>query len=172
MTFPVSLSELNQQKKISQGCIEQWNPKYCGKMDLVIKANGEWWHDGKRIEKPRLIQLFAQVLSKEKDHFYLKTPVEKIEICVEDAPFFICDFDVVNTEIVFKTTVGDTVVLSERHPLFFKQDSPYITVRSQLDAKLSRACFYRLVEQGQFIDVAGETILQFQSGQFYMNIKV
>ena len=69
--------------------VEQWHPKHCGKMDLRIKANGEWWHEGQLIKRAALLDLFSKVLWKENEKFYLKTPVEQIEIQAEDEPSLI-----------------------------------------------------------------------------------
>lgn len=69
--------------------LEQWHPKHCGAMDLLVKANGEWWHEGQLIKRQALVDLFSSVLWKEQGKFYLKTPVEQIEIQVEDEPLFI-----------------------------------------------------------------------------------
>jgi len=66
--------------------LEQFNPKHCGAMDLKVKANGEWWHEGQLIKRQALIDLFSSVLWKEQDKFYLRTPVKQIEIEVEDEP--------------------------------------------------------------------------------------
>lgn len=91
--------------------LEKWSPTSCGVIDLVIKKDGLWWHDGSVIKRDRLITLFSKLLCKENEIFYLKTPVEKIKISVEDAPFLIVDYEILrdnheNESIILKSNIG------------------------------------------------------------------
>ncbi|MEB3753552.1 DUF1285 domain-containing protein [Acinetobacter sp. MD2(2019)] len=158
--------------------LQDWHPKHCGKMDLVIKANGEWWHEGQKIQRQSLIELFSRVLWTEQNKFYLKTPVEQIEIEVEDAPLLIDRVDQIQMDgkvyLQFMTPQQDIVVLDEAHPIFFKEyqgeTRPYLHVRFGLNALIQRACFYHLVEYGELFENAqGETELHLQSGDYRLH---
>jgi hypothetical protein len=103
--------------------LEKWDPKSVIDMDLVIKANGEWWHEGSKVTRESLVSLFASILWKEEDNgiteYFLKTPVQKIRIQVEDAPLLINDVGIVNDSneswLEFTTTTGDVVRLDDEH---------------------------------------------------------
>ena len=107
--------------------LEKWHPEREGEMDMVIKANGEWWHEGGKISRQSLVDLFATVLwregTDENPSYFLKTPVEKIRIQVEDVPFLITEVNLIeqnqqtaSTVIEFITSTGDVVPLDEEHP--------------------------------------------------------
>jgi hypothetical protein len=141
--------------------LEKWNPEYCGEMDLLIRANGEWWHEGVRMTREPLIKLFATVLWREVDakgdHYYLKTPAEKIKIQVEDVPLLVVDVSQVvdngQTFIRCTTKTGDVVIADAEHRIemrTFNQHGvdeirPYIRIRRNLDALIHRNAFYHLV---------------------------
>lgn len=159
--------------------VDKWTPQKCGAIDLTIKANGEWWYGGKPMSRQALVDLFATVLWYEDDQYYLKTPVEQVQIEVEDAPFFVNDVCLVKDEgndnnnsksdkqvneasywIECKTTTGDVIRLDDDHPLFFaeyKQElRPYIPVRFGMNALIMRHVFYHLVELGELQEVHNE----------------
>lgn len=151
--------------------LEQWNPEFCGSMDLVIKANGEWWHEGRKIERQSLIALFSKVLCFENNHYYLKTPVEKIQIQVEDAPLQIKEVQQQAGQLYFITTQDDEILLDAQHHLEMRyvdgQYKPYLYVRYGLWASLNRAVFYHLIDLGELQENAqGDTILKLVSGDF------
>ncbi len=141
--------------------VEKWNPKYCGEMNLVIRANGEWWNEGVRMTREPLIKLYSSVLWREEDQegdrYYLKTPAEKIQIQVEDAPLLVVDVEQVEddgqTFIRCTTKTGDVVIADSEHPIVmrnFVQDGvgemrPYIRIRRNLDALIHRNAFYHLI---------------------------
>ena len=141
--------------------VEKWNPKYCGEMNLVIRANGEWWNEGVRMTREPLIKLYSTVLWREEDsagdRYYLKTPAEKIQIQVEDAPLLVVDVAQVEddgqTFIRCTTKTGDVVIASAEHPIemrIFNQNGvdeirPYIRIRRNLDALIHRNAFYHLI---------------------------
>ncbi|MEB3767022.1 DUF1285 domain-containing protein [Acinetobacter sp. MD2] len=161
--------------------LQDWHPKHCGKMDLVIMANGEWWHEGQKIERQSLIDLFSSVLWAEGDKFYLKTPVEKIEIVVEDAPLQINRVDQLEidgkTYLQLMTPQQDVVIVDEQHSIFFQnyqgEQRPYAHVRFGLNALIQRACFYHLIEYGTlFESTQGETELHLQSGDYCLHFSV
>ena len=108
--------------------LENWHPDNVADMDLVIKANGEWWHEGGKMTRESLVSLFATILWKEENNgvteYFLKTPVQKIRIQVEDAPLLINDVGIVNENneswLEFTTTTGDVVRLDDEHQITLK----------------------------------------------------
>ncbi len=114
--------------------LETWHPKEVADMDLVIKANGEWWHEGGKMTRQSLVDLFATILWKEENQgiveYFLKTPVQKIRIQVEDAPLLINDVGIVNeghtSWLEFTTTTGDVVRLDDEHRLILKAYNPTV----------------------------------------------
>ncbi len=142
--------------------VESWDPEFCGDMDLIIKTDGSWWHQGSPIKRQALVNLFARIIKKQEQDYFLVTPVEKLKIEVEDAPFLAIRLEVVNDSeqphpwLIFETNVGDQIKLDQEHPLVVEEISgagsgpaPYITVRRNLRAKLTRSIFYELVERGE-----------------------
>lgn len=124
--------------------LEKWQPNLSGTMDMVVKANGEWWHEGSQITRQAMIDLFAKVLWSEVDdnhhvHYFLKTPVEKWRIQVEDAPLLINQVDVINQQIgdttqpvlQFTTTQGDVVIADDAHPI--RLGLPFVNSHSDND---------------------------------------
>jgi hypothetical protein len=89
--------------------VHLWNPAHCGDIDIVIKRNGQWFHEGTPIGRDALVRLFSTVLRKDPDGFHLVTPVEKMRITVEDAPFIAVRVDRDGEDLVFQTNVGDEV---------------------------------------------------------------
>lgn len=115
--------------------LENWHPEQIDDMDLVIKANGEWWHEGGHMTRESLVSLFATILWKEEKEgvteYFLKTPVQKLRIQVEDAPLLINDVGIVNEDtnswLEFTTTTGDVVRLDDEHPIVLR---PYDVVNN------------------------------------------
>ncbi len=159
--------------------LDQWHPKHCGAMDLKVLANGEWWHDGQLIKRQALIDLFSTVLWKEDGKFYLKTPVEQIEIQVEDEPLFVNQVDQVEIDaknyIQFTTTTQDLIIVDQEHPIFMREYQgelrPYVHVRFGINALIQRAAFLHLVEMGELLEnEKGESILVLQSGDLRLQL--
>lgn len=159
--------------------LAQWQPKHCGKMDLTVKANGEWWHEGQLIKRPALVELFSQVLWKEDGKFYLKTPVEQIEINVEDEPLLINQVDQVEIEgkkyLQLSTPQQDVIIVDVEHPIFMREYAgelrPYVHVRFGINALIQRHAFFHLIEYGELLENAqGESILSLQSGDFNLQL--
>jgi len=129
--------------------VHLWDPAYCGEIDMRIAADGTWFYQGTPIGRPALVKLFASILKREGERYFLVTPVEKCGILVEDAPFMAVELQVDDGEtgrqLCFRTNVDDWVVCGAGHPLRFEQDAatgglkPYIHVRSDLWAKVTRA---------------------------------
>lgn len=156
-----------------------WHPTSCGDMDLCIHADGTWWHEGKQIHRDALIHQFSRILCKEGQRYFLKTPVEKIAIQVQDAPLRIERVDQISHDqqlfLCFYTTDGDCVVLDAEHPIFMQhyqgQDRPYIRVRYGLHALIPRNVFFHVLEYGELHqNQAGETTLALQSGDFCLHL--
>ena len=135
--------------------VEDWNPEYCGEMDLQIKANGDWFYTGTIFKRASLVKLLASVLKMEEDNYYLVTPVEKIKITVDDAPFVLTQWywqDESHTTMCVKNNVGDEFILDTEHPLSANEAGElYVIVRRNLLAKVHRNVYY------QWIDLAMET---------------
>ncbi|MDB2407840.1 DUF1285 domain-containing protein [Jannaschia sp.] len=133
--------------------VHLWSPPYCGEIDIVIKRDGTWIHEGTPIGRPGLVRLFASVLKREGDKHFLVTPVEKLGVVVEDAPFVAVDFEAADGRITFSTNVGDLVAAGPEHPIRVEigpdgEPSPYVEVRRGLEALIDRKSFYRLVDIG------------------------
>lgn len=125
--------------------LEDWHPEQTTDMDLVIKANGEWWHEGGHMTRESLVSLFATILWKEENNgtveYFLKTPVQKLRIQVEDAPLLINDVGIVNegneSWLEFTTTTGDIVRLDDEHPItlrsYIAEDKENFTENNSLE---------------------------------------
>ncbi|MDF2447014.1 MAG: hypothetical protein K0S46_2250 [Moraxellaceae bacterium] len=159
--------------------VHKWNPPYCGELDMEIRRNGQWFYMGTPIGRPALVRLFSTVLRHDDDgYYYLVTPVEKVRIRVEDAPFLAVQVERHSEAGVqylrFTTQTGDMVVAGPDHPIrvSFKDDlepSPYVHVRDRLDALLSRTVYYQLVEWGEEFTDAGRAALGVRSaGERYL----
>lgn len=133
--------------------VHLWNPAHCGEIDIVIKANGDWLHEGALISRPALVRLFSTVLRRDADGVYLVTPVEKLKITVEDAPFVAVGVEDDGGDLVFTTNVGDIVRADAAHAIRVENDPatatprPYLHIRAGLDALIARPVFYELVER-------------------------
>ncbi|WP_448213996.1 DUF1285 domain-containing protein [Colwellia sp. MEBiC06753] len=141
-----------EEKKLPP--VELWNPDYCGEIDLIIKTNGDWFYMGTPFKRLSLVKLFASVLKKEADEYFLVTPVEKVKIQVEDAPFLITRWqwqnDQPHANLMVATNLGDEFILGEDHPLRVdKEGNIYLTVRRNLEAKVHRNVYYQWVEQAK-----------------------
>lgn len=154
--------------------VHLWNPPFCGDLDIVIKRDGTWFYLGTPFGRPELVRLFSTILKREGDDFFLVTPVEKIRITVEDAPFVAVDFNVSGDDLVFETNVGDFATAGANHPIHVERDpntgepSPYVLIRSNLEALIDRKSFYRLVDIGEHQTHEGERWFGVTSGgQFF-----
>ncbi|MDP2493635.1 DUF1285 domain-containing protein [Shimia thalassica] len=138
--------------------VHLWNPPFLGNIDIQILRDGTWIHEGGEIKRPELVRLFSSILRKDGDSYFLVTPVEKVGITVEDAPFVAVDVDCTGTGenqiLTFTTNVGDTVTAGPDAPIRLVQETaqgepaPYVMVRAGLEARLDRKTFYRMVELG------------------------
>jgi hypothetical protein len=156
--------------------VERWNPAFCGEIDMEIRADGTWFYMGTPIGRAPLVRLFSTVLRKDEDgKTYLVTPVERVGIRVVDAPFVAVEMSVTERDgdqvLTFRTNVGDVVEAGEVHPLRFvihgenKELKPYLHVRGRLEALVSRAVMYDLVELGEVRDIEGTGMFCIGSGK-------
>ncbi len=154
--------------------VHLWNPPFCGDLDMRIARDGTWFYLGTPIGRKRLVKLFSNIIRKDGDDYFLVTPVEKVGIKVDDAPFVAVDFDVADKVITFTTNVGDTVQAGPDNPIRVTLDpvrgepSPYVLVRNNLEALIDRKSFYRLVDLGETGTVDGvEWFGVWSSGVFF-----
>ena len=151
-----------------------WNPPFCGDLDMRIAADGTWFYLKTPIGRPALVKLFASVLWREGEKYFLKTPVEKIGITVDDAPFTAVEMkpegEGAARALNFRTNVDDWVACGPGHALRFEPEpetgglKPYLHVRRDLWALVTRALFYDLVELGDERDVDGRRMFGVSSG--------
>lgn len=138
--------------------VHLWNPPFCGDLDIRIARDGTWFYLGTPFGRPELVRLFSSILKKEGDRYFLVTPVEKVGITVEDAPFVAVDFEAAgkgrDQVLTFVTQVGDRTQAGPDAPIRVERDartgepSPYVLVRANLEALVDRKSFYRLVDLG------------------------
>jgi hypothetical protein len=146
--------------------VHLWNPPFCGDIDMRIASDGTWFYQKTPIGRPALVKLFASVLKREEGKYFLVTPVEKVGLIVEDAPVLAVELKVEQNArgpvLNFRTNVDDWVAAGPEHALRFETEAatgglkPYLHVRRGLWAKVTRALFYDLVEQGEERDIAGK----------------
>jgi hypothetical protein len=157
--------------------VERWNPAYCGEIDMRIAADGTWHYMGTPINRPALVKLFSTVLRKDPERYVLVTPVERVGIEVEDVPFLAVEMavegDGKRRQIAFRTNVDDLVQVGPEHPLRFDRDAdggvrPYVKVRGELWARVTRALALDLIALGEEKDVDGvATFGVAASGMFF-----
>jgi uncharacterized protein len=146
--------------------VERWNPPFCGDIDMEIRADGTWFYMGTPIGRAPLVRLFSTVLRKDEDgKTYLVTPVERVGIRIVDAPFLAVEMNASGEgaaqTLTFRTNVGDVVEAGSEHPLRFviagenNELKPYLLVRGRLEALVSRAMMYELVDLGEVIEIDG-----------------
>lgn len=154
--------------------VERWNPPFCGDIDMRIAADGTWFYQKTPIGRAALVKLFASVLKKEGENYFLVTPVEKVGIKVDDVPFLAVEMmighdDRQNRMLTFRTNVDDEIAAGPGHALRFEKEvtgglRPYLHVRRDLWAKVTRALFYDLVALGEERDVGGKRMFGVASG--------
>ena len=159
--------------------VHLWNPPFCGDLDMRIARDGTWFYLGTPIGRKRLVNLFSTIIRKDGDEYFLVTPVEKVGITVDDAPFVAVDFNVQDKIVTFTTNVGDTVTAGPENPIRIVLDpdkgepAPYILVRNNLEALIDRKSFYRLVDRGEAGSVDGvDWFGVWSSGMFFPFIRI
>lgn len=153
--------------------VHLWNPDFCGDIDMRIGSDGTWFYMGTPIGRPALVRLFSTILKREGDKHFLVTPVEKVGIRVDDAPFMAVEMQrdgmADGQRLYFRTNVDDWVECDGEHELRFKQAKdgglmPYLHVRRDLWAKVTRPIYYDLVELGEERRVNGRDMFGVSSG--------
>lgn len=148
---------LAAQDQTSPAPVDKWDPPYCGDIGMAIKSDGTWFYQGSPIGRKPLVKLFARVLRKDEDgRSYLVTPAEKVDVAVDDAPFLAVEMQIEgdgrDSELIFRTNVDDIVRLGPDNPIRFVEEpgsgglKPYVLVRGRLEALVTRALYYDLVE--------------------------
>lgn len=154
--------------------VHLWDPPDCGDIDMRIAADGTWFYQRTPIGRAALVKLFASVLRRDGDRYFLVTPVEKCGIAVDDVPFLAVELDVQRRAggqvLQFRTNVDDWVACGPDHPLRFEPETgtgglkPYLRVRRELWARVTRALFYDLVALGEEREVDGVRLFGVASG--------
>jgi hypothetical protein len=153
--------------------VHLWNPPFCGDLDMRIASDGTWFYMGTPIGRPALVRLFSTILKREDGKHFLVTPVEKVGIRVDDAPFLAVEMQTNNeaggVSLRFRTNVDDWVACEPGHGLRFEMATdggitPYLHVRADLWAKVTRALYYDLVDMGEERVVDGEAKFGIESG--------
>jgi hypothetical protein len=153
--------------------VHLWNPPFCGDLDMRIAGDGTWFYMGTPIGRPALVRLFSTILKRENGRHFLVTPVEKVGIRVDDAPFMAVEMRIENDArgrlLRFRTNVDDWVTCEPGHGLRFERAAdggltPYLHVRADLWAKVTRALYYDLVDMGEERMIDGEEMFGVESG--------
>ena len=161
--------------------VHLWNPPFCGDLDIRIARDGTWFYLGTPIGRAPLVRLFAGILKLEDSRYFLVTPVEKVGIRVDDAPFVAVDFRVdgrgtPDQAITFVTNVEDEVTAGPDTPIRVERDAgtgepaPYVMVRRGLEARIDRKSFYRLVEIGETAQHEGAAWFGVRSGGVFFPV--
>lgn len=132
--------------------VDSWKPAHQGTIDMVIKPDGTWLHEGDPIIRDKLVVLFSKILTKSQGSYFLVTPGEKLAMTVEDAPFLVVDFDIeepgAGQTIWLITNIGDKVPLSKEYTIELRgeEQRPYLTLWRGLDALIERNTYYQLID--------------------------
>ena len=153
--------------------VQDWNPERCGEIDIRIARDGDWYHEGARIERAPLVRLFASVLRVDDEGTWLVTPQEKLLIRVDDAPFTAVTLERLEAHgeqvLAFTTNLGDEVIVDADHPIRVDyahpdaEPAPYVRVRGRLEALILRQCF---IELAGLAEVRGECAGVLSRGAF------
>lgn len=153
--------------------VDKWNPPFCGDLDMWIRKDGVWFYEGTPIGRPGMVRLFSTILRKDGADYFLVTPVEKVGIRVEDAPFVAVDVEPVDSGLKFVTTLGDEVIAGPDAPIRVvpgDEPRPYVTIRRNLEALIDRKTFYRLVDLGTVVPHEGTDWFGVHSGGMFFPI--
>ena len=157
MTTPTHPENLLKQVHTDQPLppLDKWNPEFCGDIPMRISRDGRWYYQGGEIKRPAMVKMFSRILWKEGEHYFLKTPVEKVGIEVEDVPFQVISVQRLEQDpqvLVFETATGERVEASVEHPLRVETDpatgepSPYLMIRLGMEGRIQRNVYYQLAE--------------------------
>lgn len=178
IVLDLSLLPSENEKKLPP--VHLWKPDFCGDMDMLIKANGEWFHEGKLLTRPAMVKMFSRILWYEKGEYFLVSPVEKVRIKVEDAPFLVTQYATKLDPdglyyIEFLTLTGDKLTLGKNADSLWieninDQPRPYVSARYDMKALISRQVYYDLIEQGAARDINGQSHHCIQSGNEFFSL--
>ncbi|QEY58558.1 DUF1285 domain-containing protein [Pseudomonas sp. C27(2019)] len=155
-----------------------WNPTQCGDSQMRIASDGRWFYQGSLIARPALVQLFSRLLRREGEQYFLVTPVEKLSIEVEDAPFVSINTSIqgegTEQKLYVTTNLHDTLCVSAEHPLWVVVDpltqepAPYVSIGANLAVRVQRSDFYQLVDHAQERLMDGERVMAvFSAGEWF-----
>jgi len=173
----IDLKGLSATKSSSLPPVHTWSPPFCGDMNLVIKANGEWFHEGGKITRPAMVTMFSRILWFENDEHFLVTPVEKVRIHVEDAPFLVTGWQWIETEcgraIEFITQTDDVLLLGVDcdiwMDLYHEEERPYVSMRYGMKALVGRNVFYGIAESLEHVETPkGDGMGLISAGKSYL----
>ena len=166
------MSELNQllsdieSAESTSLARKDWKPENLGSIDIRIGTDGTWYHEGRAFQRPALTKLFASVLRREDDDYFLLTPAEKLSIQVDDVPFVATLVEQIddgeNRALVFTTNLGDRIIADEQHPIRVDiepnsdQPRPYIHLRDGLEALIGRNAFFELINMASTRECEGK----------------
>ncbi len=171
----MDLASLQQQLQCPDlAPVESWQPAFCGDLPLLITADGRWLYQGSEIRRQPMVRLFASVLICQQQQYYLQTPVEKVRIQVEDAPFLVVASHWQATAqgplLTLTTNIGDAVSVTPQYPLRIKeyqrQGLPYLQLWRGLSARLNRNTYYQLLEQAGEVHCDGARHFQLKSAAY------
>ena len=181
--FPKGLETIYshaKSSKLKNPPVESWNPDYCGEIDIKILQNGKWLYMGSEIRRPALVRLFSSIIRLDSDeNYYLVTPVEKLKIEVVDAPFFVVEMErCKDNDIIsyyFHTNTQEKIELSKQAPIEIyinekNHPKPYITVRRNLKALISRSVYYEMIENAEEVLIENKKCLALSSNNNYFKL--
>jgi hypothetical protein len=156
--------------------VDKWHPEFCGDIDIQIKHDGTWFYMGTPIGRKPLVKMFASVLKREDQDYFLVTPVEKVGIQVEDVPFIITQWQKEKNKLVLTTNTETDLIVSSNNPIQIFADKktgaylPYALVRRNLWARLHQNVFYQLAELGKEQTIDGKRHLMLNSGEYHFSL--
>lgn len=149
--------------------VDKWDPPFCGDLPMRIASDGTWFYEGTPIGRAPLVRLFSTILKREGEEHFLVTPVEKVRIEVEDAPFQAIRVDAeegpLGQRLVFQTNLGDAAAIGPGRPLIMRAaagglgTAPYLDVRAGLEARVARSVLFDLVALGEEREIDGERVM-------------
>ena len=154
-------------------------PQICHDFDIRISRDGTWLYQGTPVKRPELVRLFAGILKRDREGAYwLETPYERGRIAVDDAPFIIVGLRVERSgqdqQLVFETNTGEDVILCDEYPLYFisceGETIPYIAMRNNLSARISRSVFYQLVDEAEAVEIDGKSEWHIRSNGYSFSL--
>ena len=173
-------NSLRKIKVQSEAPVDSWSPKFCGDLDIRITKDGSWLYQGSKINRVNLIKLFSSILKREHNNYFLVTPVEKVGIKVDFAPFVATTIHAIGNgktqKISFTTNIGDSFDLNYKHPIRIEYNSktnephPYVLVRRNLEALIDRKSFYRFIDLGSIERYKGQNWFGVWSNNCYFPI--